>query len=114
MIRHDVNRGEGGARNTGLRAATQPWVALLDSDDEWRPHHLETIWPLHAGNVLVAGTCAGVDADGVVRKPYGVPGPRPRACARPPPSRSPRTACRRARRCCTATRHSPRARSTRR
>ena len=33
--------------------------------------------------MLVAGTCAGVGADGVVRKPYGVPGPRPRALRSP-------------------------------
>jgi glycosyltransferase involved in cell wall biosynthesis len=78
VIRHDVNRGEGGARNTGLREATQPWVALLDSDDEWLPHHLETVWPLHRGRVLAAGTCVGVDGDGAPRRPYGVPGPRPR------------------------------------
>ena len=75
VIRHDVNQGEGGARNTGLREAAQPWVALLDSDDEWLPHHLETVWPLHTGRVLAAGTCAGVDAAGGVHRPYGVPGP---------------------------------------
>jgi glycosyltransferase involved in cell wall biosynthesis len=83
VIRHDVNRGEGGARNTGLREAAQPWVALLDSDDEWLPHHLETIWPLRAGRVLAAGTCVGVGEDGTPRKPYGVPGPRPRVLRSP-------------------------------
>ncbi len=83
VIRHDVNRGEGGARNTGLRAAAQPWVALLDSDDEWLPHHLETIWPLHTGRVLVAGTCVAVGADRTPQKPYGVPGPRPRVLRSP-------------------------------
>ena len=83
VIRHAVNRGEGGARNTGLRAAAQPWVALLDSDDEWLPHHLETVWPLHTGRVLVAATCAGVRADGTPQKPYGVPGPRPRVLRSP-------------------------------
>ena len=83
VIRHAVNRGEGGARNTGLREATQPWVALLDSDDEWLPHHLETIWPLRAGRVLAAGTCAGLGADGTPQKPYGVPGPRPRVLRSP-------------------------------
>jgi glycosyltransferase involved in cell wall biosynthesis len=78
VIRHAVNEGEGGARNTGLRESAQPWVALLDSDDEWLPHHLETVWPLHAGRVLAAGTCVGVDAAGTVHKPYGIPGPRAR------------------------------------
>jgi glycosyltransferase involved in cell wall biosynthesis len=83
VVRLDVNQGEGGARNAGLREASQPWVALLDSDDEWLPHHLETIWPLRAGHVLVAGTCLGIDGRGAPRKVYGVPGPRPRALESP-------------------------------
>jgi glycosyltransferase involved in cell wall biosynthesis len=40
-----VVRGEGrgvaAARNAGLRAAREPWVALLDADDEWLPGHLD-------------------------------------------------------------------------
>ena len=55
VIRHDVNRGEGAARNSGVDAATQEWVALLDSDDEWRPDLLATLWPLRVGYVLVGG-----------------------------------------------------------
>ncbi len=76
VVRHAVNQGEGGARNTGVREATQPWVALLDSDDEWLPHHLETVWGLRDGHVLVAATCLGVDGDGAASKIYGTPGPR--------------------------------------
>src|ERR1700742_3869689 len=45
VIRHAVNRGEGGARNTAIREAREPWVALLDSDDEWLPGHLSALWP---------------------------------------------------------------------
>jgi glycosyltransferase involved in cell wall biosynthesis len=81
VIRHDVNRGEGAARNTGLQHATQPWIALLDSDDEWLPDHLRTVWAHRDGNVLVAGTCLATGGD----RPriYGVPGPRPRVLRGP-------------------------------
>jgi len=41
FIRHDRNKGESGARNTGLAAATGDVVAFLDSDDEWLPEKLE-------------------------------------------------------------------------
>jgi glycosyltransferase involved in cell wall biosynthesis len=56
VVRHERNMGEGAARNTGIAAATQPWIGLLDSDDEWRPHLLATLWPLRAGHVLVVGS----------------------------------------------------------
>ena len=55
VIRHDTNRGAGAARNTGVAHATQPWIALLDSDDEWLPHHLATLWPRRDGHVLMSG-----------------------------------------------------------
>ena len=34
-IRHDENQGGGGARNTGIEAATGKFVAFLDDDDRW-------------------------------------------------------------------------------
>ncbi|MGI8622251.1 MAG: glycosyltransferase family 2 protein, partial [Solirubrobacteraceae bacterium] len=46
VIAHERNQGQVAARNTVFAAATQPWIAFLDSDDDWLPDHLETLWPL--------------------------------------------------------------------
>jgi glycosyltransferase involved in cell wall biosynthesis len=35
------NGGPGAARNTGIRAASGEWIALLDADDFWVPENLE-------------------------------------------------------------------------
>ena len=56
VIRHAVNGGVAAARNSGLEHASQPWIALLDSDDEWLPHHLEVLWGLREDHGLVAGS----------------------------------------------------------
>jgi glycosyltransferase involved in cell wall biosynthesis len=40
LIRQE-NRGFTEARNTGIRAASGDYLAFLDSDDEFLPHHLE-------------------------------------------------------------------------
>ena len=56
VLVHQHNRGLAAARNTAVAAATQPWLAFLDADDEWLPHHLATLWPLREGHDLVAGS----------------------------------------------------------
>lgn len=38
------NQGVSAARNAGIRAAGQPWIALLDSDDLWEPERLKLQW----------------------------------------------------------------------
>jgi GT2 family glycosyltransferase len=37
---HRSNRGLPATRNTGISSAAGEWIALLDSDDLWRPDHL--------------------------------------------------------------------------
>jgi glycosyltransferase involved in cell wall biosynthesis len=41
VLRLPENRGVSYARNVGVRAASAPWIAFLDSDDEWLPAKLE-------------------------------------------------------------------------
>ena len=40
-IRHEVNRGAGAARNTGLKLSRGAFIAFQDSDDEWLPEKLQ-------------------------------------------------------------------------
>lgn len=63
VMRHPQNRGAAAARNTALSATSQPWIALLDSDDEWLPHHLAHLWEIRDGHALVAASAfrCGVD-----------------------------------------------------
>lgn len=39
-IRHDVNQGPSGSRNTAIRSAEGEFIAFVDSDDLWMPNHL--------------------------------------------------------------------------
>ncbi len=86
VIRHDTNRGPSAARNTGLRVTAQPWVAFLDCDDDWLPHHLQTLWDARDGHVLVAGSSLAWDPDrDAPTRVYGPPTRRPRVLNEPGP-----------------------------
>lgn len=63
VIRHEGNRGLAAARNTLMRSAAQPWMAYMDSDDEWLPNLLEDLWPLTSDNVMVSGAGLARAAD---------------------------------------------------
>src|SRR5258708_5260214 len=41
LLRNERNRGAAAARNSGIRAARAPFIAFIDSDDEWMPMKLE-------------------------------------------------------------------------
>ena len=44
LIKHAVNIGQGGARNTGILAARGDFIASVDSDDSIAPNMLERLW----------------------------------------------------------------------
>lgn len=44
-----ANKGLGGARNTGLRAASGSFLALIDQDDIWYPNKLEKVLAVFKG-----------------------------------------------------------------
>lgn len=83
VIRHAVNQGEGGARNTAIREARQPWVALLDSDDEWLPGHLAALWPHREGRVVLGSTAIASGPDPAQDRLWGLEGETPQSLSSP-------------------------------
>lgn len=83
VIWHERNQGEGAARNTAIAHATQPWIGLLDSDDEWLPSLLETLWPLRGDHVAVAGAALYRGPGPGDLRYDGPAGPRPRVLRSP-------------------------------
>jgi glycosyltransferase involved in cell wall biosynthesis len=77
VIRHDRNRGVAEARNTGVREATQPWLALLDHDDEWLPGHLATLWQLRGEHPLVSNSALACGPDPANDRFRGTASPGP-------------------------------------
>ena len=66
VIRHDASRGVSAARNTGLRAASAPWVAFMDDDDIWLPDKAQAQLASLAQDTEARWSCVGavhVNAD---------------------------------------------------
>ena len=58
-VRHDEVRGVAAARNTGLQAATRPWVAFVDDDDLWAPDKLVTQIEAMRSDAQARWSCSG-------------------------------------------------------
>lgn len=43
VLAHEVNKRQGGAKNTGLRAASGEWIGFIDSDDWISPDYYEKL-----------------------------------------------------------------------
>jgi succinoglycan biosynthesis protein ExoO len=60
LLSTPANSGPSAARNIGLRAAQGDWIALLDSDDAWKPRRLERL------SEVASATSADFVADNLV------------------------------------------------
>lgn len=72
------NVGGSAARNVGTDAATQEWVAFLDSDDTWLPHKLERQFAAVSGEEdVVLATNTLVVSEHAASRPYNSSPPPP-------------------------------------
>lgn len=65
------NAGVSAARNAGIEAASQPWIALLDSDDLWYQGKIEAQFDaldLHPSAAMVFTDSAFFDESGVIEE----------------------------------------------
>lgn len=61
------NMGPGGARNRGVAESTAPFLAFLDADDNWRPHHLERALAALSEHPQVAAFASAFDVGDYAR-----------------------------------------------
>ncbi|MFA1610790.1 glycosyltransferase [Halobellus rubicundus] len=60
LVKHDTNKGQNVARNTGLKQSSGDLISYLDSDDEFLPNYLATVVEILNGQ---PDTIGGVMAD---------------------------------------------------
>lgn len=78
VIRQE-NKGAPAARNAGVRAASQEWVAFLDHDDLWESEKIELQWRAHElcpdADLIVTDFCQFDDGSTEVQVPsvFGLP-----------------------------------------
>jgi glycosyltransferase involved in cell wall biosynthesis len=63
VLRNEVSQGVSRARNRGLELASGAWVAFLDDDDLWAPHHLRGLLGAAGDADLVCAGCAVIDLE---------------------------------------------------
>ncbi len=69
-VRHKVNKGDAGSRNTGILNSRGDYLALLDDDDEWLPEKLQMqVDVLTNSSTKVGGVYTGkMNVDGATGK----------------------------------------------
>jgi GT2 family glycosyltransferase len=55
LLQHDIRRGAGAARNTGIAASTAPYILCLDADDRLKPNALQMLYDMRCPQGVVYG-----------------------------------------------------------
>lgn len=59
-----ANAGQGACRNRGMQLATGEWIAFLDDDDWWLPHHVEELQRAAAEGAVAVVSLAEIRPQG--------------------------------------------------
>lgn len=69
LLRHEMGRGYGAALKTGIRAASAPWIAIIDADGTYDPADLRRLVArLDDGVDMAIGARRGSDGSSVLRR----------------------------------------------
>ena len=63
LIRHEDNKGSGGARNTGIIAAKADFIASVDSDDYIKSEMMQTLWRASDAGKIDVVSCGYICID---------------------------------------------------